>query len=793
MSAWETNGISQQQSSPPDIANSRVQDSADALMESRPADPPSTMPQPISSEDKTQLPSSSTDNLTTTSSLNTPKPPSPSNSHPLNTGLTPDPIFQQPTSDIREPAEPANSELASEIIEEKQQQDIAADAELANGLAESDTAPIKRAISPVAQPSAGDAMDLSEPTEAEKHSGSVDLPHHPVGSNSEDTRSVALPADAPPPDAIAAEASVDPEPTLVPQMQSPAPESVPTLPVPQASSAQDDHVMSDVPPSPGKIARSRDEETPGDEPATKRMRSSDSNSEMAELKMPDQPKEPAEQAPSTSISTAEQIPASTSTAPPPASAPNKLPTPPDRTENPEHNLEMTSLQQKHLGKGLTNMKKGHHASAFNAPVDYVTLGIPTYPEVIKNPMDLKTMERKLKEKDYKTVAEYVSDFDQMVWNATKFNGPDHPVTQSAYQLRIAFDRNLSHLPPHDATEPSQAEKKAKRAAAPKPPAQRRQSRSSVGNAKSPTAGSPTQTFALGPQGVPTIRRDSTIQDGRPRREIHPPAPKDLPYSAQKPKKKKFLWELKFCREVMSDLLQNKFKALSWPFVQPVDPVALNIPSYHKVIKKPMDLSTIEKNLDSGQYENAKEFEGDVRLMFNNCYKFNPPDHAVHQTGKEFEAVFDEFWSNKKQWINEHAPSSGAQSPQSSPESDDEEEEEEAEPDDKSKNAIEDMKKQISEMQKRVEAMQKAKAAPPAPAKKGKGAKATKKETTKNAKGEKKETKQKKTKTPYVTYEQKQDISNRINTLPESRMTTALQIIRDNMPGLEVNQSLGSLT
>ena len=32
---------------------------------------------------------------------------------------------------------------------------------------------------------------------------------------------------------------------------------------------------------------------------------------------------------------------------------------------------------------------------------------------------------------------------------------------------------------------------------------------------------------------------------------------------------------------------------SWPFLEPVDPVALNIPDYLEVVKTPMDLSTVK--------------------------------------------------------------------------------------------------------------------------------------------------------------------------------------------------------
>lgn len=33
-------------------------------------------------------------------------------------------------------------------------------------------------------------------------------------------------------------------------------------------------------------------------------------------------------------------------------------------------------------------------------------------------------------------------------------------------------------------------------------------------------------------------------------------------------------------------------------------------------------------MDNRQYRNAAEFAADVRLIFTNCYKYNPPDHDV---------------------------------------------------------------------------------------------------------------------------------------------------------------------
>lgn len=33
-------------------------------------------------------------------------------------------------------------------------------------------------------------------------------------------------------------------------------------------------------------------------------------------------------------------------------------------------------------------------------------------------------------------------------------------------------------------------------------------------------------------------------------------------------------------------------------------------------------------MDQREYANANEFAADVRLMFSNCYKYNPPSHEV---------------------------------------------------------------------------------------------------------------------------------------------------------------------
>lgn len=61
---------------------------------------------------------------------------------------------------------------------------------------------------------------------------------------------------------------------------------------------------------------------------------------------------------------------------------------------------------------------------------------------------------------------------------------------------------------------------------------------------------------------------------------------------------------------------------SIPFRQPVDPLSLGIPDYFEIVRQPMDLSTIKRKLDVGQYTDPWEYVDDVWLMFDNAWLYN---------------------------------------------------------------------------------------------------------------------------------------------------------------------------
>jgi hypothetical protein len=103
------------------------------------------------------------------------------------------------------------------------------------------------------------------------------------------------------------------------------------------------------------------------------------------------------------------------------------------------------------------------------------------------------------------------------------------------------------------------------------------------------------------------------------------------------------YELGECRKILKDL-QNKPEAEA--FRHPVDWKGLNLPNYPQIIKKPMDLQTIETKLNRKQYANAFEFAEDMRLVWSNAKTYNQPGSGIFMVaeslGKAWERKFNKI-------------------------------------------------------------------------------------------------------------------------------------------------------
>jgi len=133
----------------------------------------------------------------------------------------------------------------------------------------------------------------------------------------------------------------------------------------------------------------------------------------------------------------------------------------------------------------------------------------------------------------------------------------------------------------------------------------------------------------------STRRES----GRP---IKKPS-KDLPDTAQhvsKPKKGKLSEQMKYCSGILKELSAKKHAGYAWPFYKPVDAELLGLTDYHEIIKHPMDLGTARAKMDNREYKSPEQFAADIRLIFTNCYKYNPPDHEVVAMARKLQDVFE---------------------------------------------------------------------------------------------------------------------------------------------------------
>uniref|UniRef100_A0A674BF62 histone acetyltransferase n=1 Tax=Salmo trutta TaxID=8032 RepID=A0A674BF62_SALTR len=79
---------------------------------------------------------------------------------------------------------------------------------------------------------------------------------------------------------------------------------------------------------------------------------------------------------------------------------------------------------------------------------------------------------------------------------------------------------------------------------------------------------------------------------------------------------------------------------SLPFRQPVDPQLLGIPDYFDIVKNPIDLSTIKRKLDTGQYQEPWQYVDDIWLMFNNAWLYNRKTSRVYKYCSKLAEVFE---------------------------------------------------------------------------------------------------------------------------------------------------------
>ncbi|KAL1762446.1 Bromodomain-containing protein [Schizophyllum commune] len=469
--------------------------------------------------------------------------------------------------------------------------------------------------------------------------------------------------------------------------------------------------------------------------------------------------------------------------------------PPTTHPSPQGPTTITRDQFRFMQSTVRSLKKLKDAGPFLRPVDPVALNVPHYPSIIKNPMDFGTIERKLSSSNpqkpdpistnprYRTAEEFVADVRLIFYNCYTFNGPDHAISAMGKRVEEVFDKQIKNMPPPGDSMPPPVKKQS----TPQPVAH---------HISAPPAAHKKQPAPRRPStaGVPAIRRnesDAAIS-GRPKREIHPPPPKDLLHA--EPKRPRRIRagkddgtseQLKFCHKLLTELFKRQYYDAAQPFYEPVDHVLLNIPTYPKIIKSPMDMSTMRRKLEHDQYPTAHHFRDDFKLMIRNCFTFNPKGTPVNQAGMELQRIFDEKWKNLPPLRTG-----------SDRDDDDDDFDEDMDDDTGVDGRLSEMEREMQQLQHKMEALKRKKqqeeaakkkkqqqerkaareaaaAGPSAPARPPKPVKTSAPPLKKKAKKEKED--------DSLTFDQKKELSEVISTLEGPKLERVIKIIHEGVP------------
>uniref|UniRef100_A0A8C1D443 Bromodomain adjacent to zinc finger domain, 2Ba n=2 Tax=Cyprinus carpio TaxID=7962 RepID=A0A8C1D443_CYPCA len=139
----------------------------------------------------------------------------------------------------------------------------------------------------------------------------------------------------------------------------------------------------------------------------------------------------------------------------------------------------------------------------------------------------------------------------------------------------------------------------------------------------------------------TPKKAATTSTQAKKNTCTPPAPKpDSPACVKRAKTARDNnRDLGLCRILLAELERHQD---AWPFLTPVN--LKSVPGYRKVIKKPMDFSTIREKLVSSQYQNLETFIIDVNLVFDNCEKFNEDNSDIGRAGHNMRKFFEKRWT-----------------------------------------------------------------------------------------------------------------------------------------------------
>lgn len=114
---------------------------------------------------------------------------------------------------------------------------------------------------------------------------------------------------------------------------------------------------------------------------------------------------------------------------------------------PASRRQRTTNQLQHLLKVVMKaLWKHQFAWPFQQPVDTVKLNLPDYHRIIRHPMDLGTIKKRLEHCYYSSAQECIDDFKTMFTNCYVYNKPGEDVVLMAQALEKLFLTKITEMP-----------------------------------------------------------------------------------------------------------------------------------------------------------------------------------------------------------------------------------------------------------------------------------------------------------------------------------------------------------
>jgi Bromodomain/JmjC domain, hydroxylase len=283
-------------------------------------------------------------------------------------------------------------------------------------------------------------------------------------------------------------------------------------------------------------------------------------------------------------------------------------------------LDDTSEQM--LKKVLTAVCHDKQANLFLHPVtDDIA---PNYSTMIKNPMDLGTMQDKLNHGKYASVQAFLADFTTMIENCRQYNGAKSPITLTANLFEAQFNKIFERANRHRRAKPTNLNADSQM---PQDMQLDNDSATTVVTAAN-TANISKSKLKPNPKAknkiktkIQTKTKTKTNTNG----QASVPVKLKLEPIIKKP-------SIALIKKKLDVLARFEF---AWPFKDPV--TEASVPGYRTVIKRPMDLQTMRKKAESkSPYATWREFAADINLIVENCKTFNMPNSIVYECAIKFE-------------------------------------------------------------------------------------------------------------------------------------------------------------